>query len=108
MQRYGKYEGDYVRSCIKFKKEREIFADELSTIPYLRVLPSQANYFLCEVLPPLTAQGISLDLLSKYDILIKDCSSKKGFPKGAQYIRIAIRDRMDNERLILALKNINS
>ena len=104
MQIYGKYEKDYERSCDRFREEREIFGSELSEIPFLRVIPSQANYFLCEVLPPFTSYGLTLDLLTQSEILIKDCGTKKGFPEGGQYIRIAIRDREDNKKLITALK----
>lgn len=106
MQIYGKYEKDYALSCDKFREERKLFSDELNTIPYLRVVPSQANYFLCEVLPPFTSYKLTLDLLKEQNILIKDCSAKKGFPTGSQYVRIAIRDRKDNHRLYDILKNM--
>lgn len=106
MQIYGKYEKDYARSCDRFREERAIFHAELSAIPYLRVIPSQANYFLCEVLPPYTSYSLTLRLLTDYNILIKDCSSKKGFPADRQYVRLAIRDRNDDLRLIAALKEL--
>ncbi|MBD5334084.1 MAG: aminotransferase class I/II-fold pyridoxal phosphate-dependent enzyme [Bacteroides sp.] len=106
MQIYGKYEGDYARSCRKFREERALFASELAEIPFLRVIPSQANYFLCEVLPPFTAYELTLKLLTDADILIKDCSAKKGFQEGSQYVRIAIRDHVDNMKMISSLKNI--
>lgn len=104
MQIYGKYEKDYARSCDKFREERKNFEKELQQIPYLKVIPSQANYFLCEVIVRYTAYELTLKLLTDNNILIKDCSSKKGFPKEKQYIRIAIRDRKDNATLIEALK----
>lgn len=50
LQIYGKYEKDYIKACAKFIAERETFYTELQSIPYLRVIPSQANYFLCEVI----------------------------------------------------------
>lgn len=106
MQIYGKYEKDYVLSCYKFREERALFSKELNNISYLRVIPSQANYFLCEVLPPFTSYKLTLDLLKEHNILIKDCSAKKGFPAGSQYVRIAIRDRKDNHRLYDILKNM--
>lgn len=106
MQIYGKYEKDYTCSCNKFREERRIFESELKSIPYLRVIPSQANYFLCEVTDKFTSYELTLKLLTEYNILIKNCSSKKGFQKEKQYIRIAIRDRKDNKTLIKALKSI--
>ena len=49
MQIFGKYENDYRRACGKFIQERNRFFAALQAIPFLRVIPSQANYFLCEV-----------------------------------------------------------
>ncbi len=106
MQIYNKYEKDYLSACKKFKEERNIFYKELTEIPFLRVIPSQANYFLCEVLNGISAHELALRLLTDFNILIKDCSSKKGFPQEKQYVRIAIRDREDNLKLINSLKAI--
>lgn len=107
MQIYSKYEKDYLVACDKFREEREIFKKELDEIKFLRVIPSQANYFLCEVISKFTSYELTLKLISQYDILIKDCSSKKGFPKDHQYIRIAIRDRKDNSIIYNALRSLD-
>lgn len=104
MQIFGKYEKDYAVSCDKFRLERNKFRDELEAISYLRVIPSQANYFLCEITDRFTSHNLALRLLNEYNILIKDCSAKKGFPADRQYVRIAIRDRKDNSKLIETLK----
>lgn len=106
LQIYGKYEKDYARSCEKFRQEREIFLEELQKIPYLRVIPSQANYFLCEITRRFTSHELTLKLLTDYNILIKDCSSKKGFRADRQYVRIAIRDRKDNDTLYKVLSEL--
>lgn len=105
MQIFSKYESDYHKACHKFATERERFWKELNTISYLRVIPSQANYFLCEVLPPFTSHDLTVKLLNESNILIKDCSTKKAFG-GRSYIRIAIRNREDNKRLIQKLKEL--
>ncbi|MCM1504721.1 MAG: aminotransferase class I/II-fold pyridoxal phosphate-dependent enzyme [Muribaculum sp.] len=106
MQIFGKYETDYRRACMTFAKVRDKFYDELSSLECLRVIPSQANYFLCEVMPPFTAHGLALKLLTDFNILIKDCSTKKGFQGGAQYVRIAVRDVADNDAIVYALRAI--
>lgn len=106
MQIYNKYEKDYLASCDKFREERQIFYRELQEITFLRTIPSQANYFLCEVLNGLSSHELALRLLTDFNLLIKDCSSKKGFPHDKQYVRIAIRDRKDNLRLINSLKSL--
>lgn len=103
MQIFGKYENDYRRACEKFIQERNRFFAALQAIPFLRVIPSQANYFLCEVKAPYTSAELTRCLLRK-NILIKDCSTKKVF-SGKNYIRIAVRNKSDNDKLIEALKH---
>lgn len=105
MQIYTKHEADYIKDAEKFRKEREVFRQELKSVPFLRVFDSESNYFLCEVLPPYESYGLAVRLLNEHNILIKDCSTKKVFG-GRSYIRIAIRNREDNRRLIEALKSL--
>ena len=105
MQIFNKYEADYVKSCESFRSERDIFFRELSEVDFIRVIPSQANYFLCEITGRFTAKQLTRELLSSFNILIKDCSSKKGFENSGEYVRIAIRDRKDNSALVTALRS---
>ena len=100
LQILGKYERSYAQAMDDFRIERERFVAELQTIDYLRVIPSEANYLLCEVLPPHTPRELAINLLKQHNILIKDCTSKCHAP----YIRLAVRDTEDNNRLIAALK----
>lgn len=106
MQIFTKYEKDYRRACEKFIKERDNFEEKLRQIRFLRVMPSQANYFLCEILPPYTARGIVLETLKRFNILTRDCSDKVGFD-GKQYMRIAVRSHEDNAKLIEAFKELD-
>lgn len=105
MQIYTKHEADYIKAAEKFRKEREVFKKELMSVPFLRVFDSESNYFLCEVLPPYGSYGLAVRLLNEHNILIKDCSTKKVFA-GRSYIRVAIRNREDNRRLVEALKTL--
>lgn len=106
MQIFGKYEADYQRACAKFIEERTRFFQRLQQIAFLRVIPSQANYFLCELTGGPTATELTHTLFNRFNILIKDCSSKKGFVDRGEYVRIAIRDKHDNEQLVEALKTL--
>jgi len=106
MQIYNKYEKDYQRACQKFLHERNRFEVSLRTIPFLRVMPSQANYFLCEVLPPYSASEIVIYMLKQHNILTRDCSGKTGLNPSKQYMRIAVRNTEDNARLVEALMTI--
>lgn len=103
MQIFGKYEGDYKKASALFIEERARFYKELQVIPWLRVIPSQANYFLCEVTEKYTSHDLMKLLLMKHNLFIKDCSTKKGFD-GKDYIRIAIRNAVDNDKMSDSLK----
>ena len=104
MQILGKYEKDYVRGCERLREERARFEKALRKIAFLRVLPSQANFFMAEVLPPQTAESLVSGLFEKARILIKNCSSKAGV--SGEYVRIAVRGTEDNDRLVEALSSI--
>lgn len=104
MQIFNKYEKDYKLACEKFIAERDDFERQLRQIPFLRVMPSQANYFLCEILPPMNANRLVLSMLKRFDILTRDCSDKKGFDGKKQYMRIAVRSHENNARLIAGFK----
>ena len=69
------------------------------------MIPSQANYVLCEVVGNVSSTELTEKLLNQYDIFIKDLSTKKGFD-GRNYIRLAVRTKEDNERLVAAMKTI--
>ncbi len=106
MQIYTKYEGDYQKAGEKFRRERDLFREELSGVPHLKVFDSQANYFLCALTDDhLSSTQLAQRLLADYNILIKDCSAKKFFA-GRNYIRLAIRGREDNHALVEALKQV--
>jgi histidinol-phosphate/aromatic aminotransferase/cobyric acid decarboxylase-like protein len=69
-------------------------------------MPSQANYFLCEVLPPYTASEIVINMLKQHNILTRDCSGKPGLNPDKQYMRIAVRNTKDNTQLVEGLRQI--
>lgn len=106
MQIYNKYEKDYKTACGKFLKERADFEMQLRSISFLRVMPSQANYFLCEIMPPRTANEVVLYMLKHHNILMRDCSNKPGLDD-KQYMRIAVRNHEDNTRLIAGLRQLD-
>lgn len=104
MQIYGKYEKDYNKACHKFIAERERFYSLLQQIPYLHVMPSQANYFLCEVTDRFTSKELTQILLD-HDVLISNCGRKKNMGE-RNLVRIAVRSMYDNNRLINILKSL--
>ena len=102
LQIYSKYESAYKKAMDKFRVERNRFVTDLNTIRFIRVIPSEANYILCEVKHPYKAEDLAQLLLNKHNILIKDCSKKCN----GQYIRLAVRDTKDNTTLVEALRSL--
>ena len=102
LQIYEKYAKDYAKAIENFQQSRAAYIKDLQALSGLRVLPTQANYVLCEVTSGVTSRKLAEDLLEE-NILIKDLSTKKGFD-GKNYIRLAVRDEKDNAILVEALK----
>ena len=96
-----KYKNNYIEAMEQFRDERKRFYDEISKLPGVRVIPSQANYFMVELDENVSVRGLLKKLLISYRIFIKELSSKTN---GGNYLRIAIRDTEDNDRLLDALR----
>lgn len=105
MQILEKYKSEYESAMQQFCKVRAEYIQDLSKIKGIRIIPSQANYLLCEVLAPFDSTNLTQDLLDQYDILIKDLSTKEGF-EGKSYVRIAVKSKEENEAMIHALGKI--
>ena len=105
MQIYPKYRADYQKACDQFIATRNDFERELQQIPFIHVMPSQANFFFLEVLPPYKPKQLCAILLKNYKILASACLAKKGIEPD-KYMRIAVRSHKDNERFIKALKEL--
>lgn len=103
MQIEGKYSQDYKVAIQKFKKARKLYLEGLAKIPALRVFPTQANYVMVEITNGITAGELTKVMLIKHKMLIKDLSYKVRLG-GRQFIRLAIRNEEDNERLVAALR----
>ena len=105
MQIFTKYSKDYHKACGSFQAERADFLSKLYEIPFIHVMPTQANFVLCEVKEPYSSMEIVKRMLRERNILLSACSAKKGL-QGGKYLRIAIRGHQDNARLIEAFKQL--
>ena len=105
MQIFGKYEKEYKQACHQFIAERRRFEALLRVIPYIRLIPTQANFFCLEVIDRYSSAELTKLLLERYNIMVKDCNSKTSL-KGRNYIRISVRDEKDNDALIAALREL--
>jgi threonine-phosphate decarboxylase len=94
---------NYLRRTLELiAVERQYLMERIAKIPGLTVYPSVANFLLLKVTrvgwdAPRLQQG-----LIRHGILIRDCRSFPGL--GAEFMRIAVRGRKDNSRLLSALQ----
>ena len=97
LQIYEKYKKDYTLAMEKFRQERRRFVSKLKEIKRIEVIDSQANYVMLK-LRGITSSELTEKLLVK-GLFIKDLASKVS----DKYVRIAIRNEEDNDKLINAL-----
>ena len=102
MQIMEKYQSDYWNSLERFRAERKRYEEELSEIRGIRIIPSQANFVMVELEESISPKELLKTLLLKYEILIKELTTKTN---GRNYLRLAVRNTADNNKLIHALKS---
>lgn len=98
-EKYDKY---YADSLVKVRTSRTNMINKLSQLNGLTVYHSQANYVMCKIEGHSSAE--ICHKLVRNNIFIKDLTHK--INDGNQYIRLAVRDEKDNNRLIDVLKQI--
>ena len=100
MQIYEKYVKDYDKALKLFRAERTRFQNALAKLEGIRIIPSQANYFMIELKNGKTAEDLTRKLLLNHNLFVKDLSAKTN----GEFLRIAIRNKQDNNKLVAALK----
>lgn len=102
---YSLRDTDYIRRTRELlAKEKQFLYRELSRLPGFKPWPPTANYIFIDI----SASGFTSpqlrDLLGQRGILIRDCSNYAGLNE--YYIRVAVKDRAANEKLLHELKEI--
>jgi len=84
------------------ENERERLLSELRLLPGVEPFPAFANFIFIKLA---SIDGTTLtEKLGLQGILVRDCSSFPGV--GSRYVRIAVRTRRENNRLVRALRDI--
>ena len=85
-------------------REKKFLYKQLSKIPGIKPLPPAANFILIDVRKSGFTSSQITDALGERGILVRDCEGFAGLDSGG-YIRIAVRTRAENEKLLYELKN---
>lgn len=90
-----------IRSKAYFKEEQVFMLEALQEIKSVKCYPASANFILLKWIDG-DAKTLKERLFLKYNLLIRDASNFKGLDE--HFIRVAIKTREENKRLIEALK----
>ena len=91
----------HARRCLAYvERERARMAAQLSSFDGLTVIPSCANFLLIELPKLFRASAVGAEL-RRHGMLVRDCSALEGCT--VRMIRIAVRTKRDNNRLLAAL-----
>ena len=85
-------------------REKSFLFEALQCMPGLSPLPGAANFILLNVSGSGLKSGEFTELLGRRGILVRDCLGFSGL--AGRYVRIAVKDRPENEVLLAAIKDI--
>lgn len=96
--------GYYADQWQQTHRLREALMDDIATLPWVvKVVPSQANFFLFEVEGGNAARVCELAQAQK--LFLRDCRSW-GSPFGDSFVRIAVKDAHTNARMMAILRSL--
>ncbi len=84
--------------------EKQFLFAGLSQLPGIKPLPGEANFLLVDVGMSGITSDTLVELTGRRGILIRDCKSFSGL--AGQYIRLAVRTRPENEKLLQVMQQI--
>lgn len=86
------------------RRNRDLLCTELEKISAIRFFPSTANFLLLHLSVEINAAQLADRLLSSSRIAVRVCANYQGLDDS--YLRVAVRDRTENEQLAAALQAI--
>jgi threonine-phosphate decarboxylase len=98
------HKGYIKRSLDLVRKERKWLSSSLGAIRGLKPRPSDSNFILVDIRDFFISSAELTEMMLKYGIMIRDCAS---FGLN-DHIRVAVRKRQENRKLIKALSSVIS
>jgi threonine-phosphate decarboxylase len=98
-------DAEYTRETLELnERNRMICAEALERLG-CEVSPSAANFLFVRLPDSLSAAQVRERLLREHAVLVRECDSFEGIERG-RYFRVAVREEIDNARLIQALTHV--
>lgn len=86
------------------QKEKNFLYQEINQLNSFQALPPSVNFLLVQILEPSLTSTALTEILAQKGILVRNCNT---FPTlGESYIRVAVRTREENLKLINALQAV--
>ena len=104
LQIYNLFAADYDAACEKIANERKRMIGRLNLINGIKPYESQANYIMID-LGARSSYEFCVECLENHNMLIKDLSSKNFF-RGRNFIRVAIKDRRENDIFLKTIEEM--
>ena len=99
-------EAHNAKTCTAIRAERKFLLSELARLKGFRVYPADANYVFLDVRGSGFSAAQLRERMLERGILVRDCSSFQGLD--GFYVRVAVRLREENERLLAAFREVLS
>jgi threonine-phosphate decarboxylase len=95
---------DYAKATIDLiADQRRWLLEKLAELPGIKTAGSNTNYLMIELTGSMDSSCLKEQMFKNQRIMIRDCSSFAGLSN--RFVRVAIRDRQDNQRLVDGLKD---
>ena len=105
LEEIEKYLPEFAGSCKMVAEATEVLYQGLSTIPFIKVYPTNANFVLCEIVSDTTAEELASDLFNQFNMIVNNQSKKVGL--NGEFVRIASRTKEENLQIIDALRKLS-
>jgi histidinol-phosphate/aromatic aminotransferase/cobyric acid decarboxylase-like protein len=98
----GDFQAEYEQARRRYLDDRDEIGAVLRAIPQINVYPSNANFFLVEVVDGSSAADLVARLLIQHGVYVRTGADKIGLE--GEFVRIAIRSREENRIIVDALR----
>lgn len=99
-----RYRQEHADSIVRSVADTKWFFDQLKGISYLTPYPTFANAVFCRVRG--SARRLAEILYNDYNLMVKEGLNQK-IPTVGSYVRLGVRNRLDNQKLLAALREID-
>jgi histidinol-phosphate/aromatic aminotransferase/cobyric acid decarboxylase-like protein len=106
LEAFPRYQAAHRASIARVRLDTEWFYDELHRVPYLDPFPTHANAVFCRVHG--NGRRLAELLFERHGFIVKEGIHQAELQTTGWYVRMGVRNREDNGRLLAALEGIDA